>query len=84
MMVMVVVMMMMHRSGRGSGGLGAGGRRSAWRRSRGGFLSDGVSREADRENGRAYETLDHGKAFLLEKRPLRVIASIVAMRLNST
>ena len=57
MMVMVVMMMMVmvmhrrlgHRSGAG---------RARW------FLRDGVSGEAERENGRGGKGLDHGKSFL--------------------
>jgi hypothetical protein len=76
-MVMVVVMMMMHRHRRRSGRL-RGGRWSAGRRRGSGFLSNGVSRQANGENGGAYETLDHGKAFQLVKGPLRVINGVVA------
>ena len=53
MMMMMMVMMMMLRLGHGS----RGGRRS-------GFLRDGVSGEAERENGRGGKALDHGRTFL--------------------
>ena len=54
MMMMDVVMMMvvMHRRGHRSG------RRSS------GFLRDGISGEAERENGRGRKGLDHGRIFL--------------------
>jgi hypothetical protein len=64
MMVVVVVMMVGHRSGRRHIG-----RRSAGRRRRGGFLGDGVSRQANGEKGGAYETLDHGKVSCCRKDP---------------
>ena len=51
-MVMMMMMVMMRRLGH----------RSGWRRS--GFLRDGVSGEAERENGRIGKGLDHGKSFL--------------------
>ena len=53
MMMMDVVMMMvvMHRRGHRSG------RRSS------GFLRDGISGEAKRENGRGRKSLDHGRTF---------------------
>ncbi len=58
-MVMVMVVMM-HLMGRRSGG------RRRW----GGFLRNGVSRQADRENGGGDKILDHGEDFLLSIRPL--------------
>jgi hypothetical protein len=61
MMVMVVMMVMMvHGSRLGHGS--RGGRRS-------GFLRDGVSGEAERENGRGDKALDHGKTFLWLRNP---------------
>jgi hypothetical protein len=74
MMVVVVMMMMvvMHRLGHGS----RGGRRS-------GFLRDGVSGEAERENGRGGKALDHGRTFLWLGKPKRVTANDRALRLNS-
>jgi hypothetical protein len=59
--VMMMVMVMMLRLGHGS----RGGRRS-------GFLRDGVSGEAERENGRGGKALDHGKTFLWFREPKRV------------
>ena len=50
--MMMMVVMMVRRLGH----------RSGWRRS--GFLRDGVSGEAERENGRGGKGLDHGKSFL--------------------
>jgi hypothetical protein len=51
MMIDVVMMMvMMHRLGHGS-------------RRRSGFLRDGISGEAKRENGRGSKGLDHGRTF---------------------
>jgi len=52
-MVMMVTHLISHRSG---------GRRR-------GFLRNGVSGQADGESGGGDKTLDHGKAFLLLKRP---------------
>jgi hypothetical protein len=52
MMNVVMMMVMMHRLGHGS----RGGSRS-------GFLRDGVSGEAKRENGRGRKGLDHGRSF---------------------
>jgi len=57
MMMVVMVMVMMHLTGHWSGG----------RRRRGGFLRDGVSRQADRESGGGDKTFDHGKDFLLSR-----------------
>ena len=51
MVVMMVVMMMVHWLGHRSG------RRSS------GFLRDGISGEAKRENGRGRKGLDHGRTF---------------------
>jgi hypothetical protein len=55
MMVMMVVVMRL--TGHWSGG----------RRRRGGFLRDGVSRQADRESGGGDKTFDHGEDFLLSR-----------------
>ena len=66
MMVMMVVMV--HRFG--------GHRR---RRGRSGgrcFLSDSISGEAERENGRGDKALDHEKLFLWLGKPLRVMANM--------
>ena len=52
MVVMMMVVMMVHRRGHRSG------RRSS------GFLRDGISGEAERENGRGRKGLDHGRIFL--------------------
>ena len=52
MVVMMMVVMMMHRRGHRSG------RRSS------GFLRDGISGEAKREDGRGRKGLDHGGTFL--------------------
>jgi hypothetical protein len=60
MMMMVVMVVMMHLMGHRSGG------RRRW----GGFLRNGVSRQADRENGGGDKTLDHGEDFQLSIRPL--------------
>lgn len=60
MMVVVVVMMMMvmmHLTAHRSGGC----------RGRGGFLRNGVSRQADRESGGGDKTFDHGKDFLVSR-----------------
>jgi hypothetical protein len=51
MMDVVMMMVMMHRLGHRSG------RRSS------GFLRDGISGEAERENGRGRKGLDHGRTF---------------------
>jgi hypothetical protein len=51
MVVMVMMMMMVHWLGHRSG------RRSS------GFLRDGISGEAKRENGRGRKGLDHGRTF---------------------
>jgi len=51
MMVVMVMMMMVHWLGHRSG------RRSS------GFLRDGISGEAKRENGRGGKGLDHGRTF---------------------
>jgi hypothetical protein len=51
MVVMVMMMMMVHWFGHRSG------RRSS------GFLRDGISGEAKRENGRGRKGLDHGRTF---------------------
>jgi hypothetical protein len=51
MMDVVMVVVMMHRFGHRSG------RRSS------GFLRDGMSGEAKRENGRGRKGLDHGRTF---------------------
>jgi len=59
MMMVVVMMVMMRLTGHRSGG----------RRRRGGFLRDGVSRQADRESGGGDKTLNHGEDFLLSRRP---------------
>jgi hypothetical protein len=81
MVMVVVVVMMMHRSSHRSGRRRIG-RGSA--RRRGGFLSNGVSRQADRENGGAYETLDHAKTFCCRSDPQRVLKRRCrAMCLNS-
>jgi hypothetical protein len=50
-MMMVMMMMMVHWLGHRSG------RRSS------GFLRDGISGEAKRENGRGRKGLDHGRTF---------------------
>ena len=50
MMDVVMMMVMMHRLGHGS-------------RRRSGFLRDGISGEAKRENGRGSKGLDHGRTF---------------------
>ena len=55
-MVMMVVMMMVHRFG--------GHRRRARRGAGDCGLCEGVSGEAERENGRDGEALDHGRTFL--------------------
>jgi len=60
MMMVVVVVVMMHLTAHRSGG----------RRRRGGFLRNGVSRQADRESGGGDKILDHGEDFLLSIRPL--------------
>ena len=52
MVVMMMVVMMVHWRGHRSG------RRSS------GFLRDGISGEAKRENGRGRKGLDHGRTFL--------------------
>ena len=52
MVVMMMVVMMVHWRGHRSG------RRSS------GFLRDGISGEAERENGRDRKGLDHGRIFL--------------------
>jgi hypothetical protein len=52
MMDVVMMMVMMHRLGHGSRG-----------RRRSGFLRDGISGEAKRENGRGRKGLDHGRTF---------------------
>jgi len=51
MVVMVMMMMMVHWLGHRSG------RRSS------GFLRDGISGEAKRENGRGRKGLNHGRTF---------------------
>jgi hypothetical protein len=51
MVVMMMVVMMVHWRGHRSG------RRSS------GFLRDGISGEAKRENGRGRKSLDHGRTF---------------------
>jgi uncharacterized membrane protein YqiK len=71
-MLVMVVMVVMRRTGHRSG------RRRRLVRRRGGFLGNGVSRQANGENGGAYETLDHGKAFLLAKGPRGSSRGVVA------
>jgi hypothetical protein len=74
MVVVVVVMMVMHLTGHWSGG----------RRRRGGFLRNGVPRQADGDSRCGDKTLDHGKAFLLSKRPPAGLRThTCAARLNS-
>lgn len=51
MMMIVMMMVVMHRRGHRSG------RRCS------GFLRDGISGEAERENGRGRKGLDHGRTF---------------------
>jgi hypothetical protein len=69
-MMMVMVVMMLGHWGRGGGG-------------RSGFLRHGVAGEAQRENGRGREGLDHGTVFLWLGEPQRVEAEDKAVRLNS-
>ena len=71
MMMDVMMMMMVHRSRHRSG------RRSS------GFLRDGVSGEAERENGRGRKGLDHGRTFPVVSEPKRVSATHRDRRLNS-
>ena len=68
--MVVMVMMMMLRGGSGGGG-------------RSGFLRHGVAGEAQRENGRGREGLDHGTVFLWLGEPQRVEAEDKALRMNS-
>jgi hypothetical protein len=71
MMVMVMMVVMMHWRGHRSG------RRSS------GFLRDGISGEAKRENGRGRKGLDHGKVFLCLREPQWVIGDHRILCLNS-
>jgi hypothetical protein len=65
--VMVMMVVMYHRS---------------WRRSAGrsGFLRDGIAGEAEREHGGSSESLDHGKIFLRLKEPQRFIGKHLPLR----
>ena len=65
MVVMVMMMVMMHLTGHRSGG----------RLRRGGFLRDGVSRQADRESGGGDKIFDHSEDFLLFETTRRVFKS---------
>jgi hypothetical protein len=78
-MMMVVMMVMVHHRRRRFGGLGSGAGRGAGDRR----LREGVSAEAERENGRRGKGLDHERTILWLGKPKWVSATHSGRRLNS-
>jgi hypothetical protein len=77
--VVVVMMVMVHHRRRRFGGLGRGACGGAGDRR----LREGVSAEAERQNGRGGKGLDHEKTILWLGKPKWVASNDRDLRLNS-